>query len=68
MELFKGYVQTKNKKCIESFKDRTDLKTLEQVQHMPEYAGILGQETVLIDIDDAETSEILFKIVMDLEL
>lgn len=68
MELFKGYVQTKNKKCIESFKDRTDLKTLEQVQHMPEYAGILGQETVLIDIDDAETSEILFKIVKDLEL
>lgn len=68
MQLFKGYVQTKNKKCIESFKGRTDLKTLEQVQHMPEYAGILGEETVLIDIDDAETSEILFKIVQDLEL
>lgn len=68
MQLFKGYVQTKNKKCIESFKNRADLKTLEQVQHMPEYAGILGEETVLIDIDDSETSEILFNIVKDFEL
>lgn len=68
MQLFKGYVQTKNKKCIESFKGRTDLKTLDQVKELPEYAGILAEETVLIDIDDAETSEILFKIVQDLEL
>ena len=68
MILFKGYVQTKNKKCTEPFKDRTDLKTLEQVRKLPEYAGILGHETVLIDIDDVETSEILFKIVQDLEL
>ena len=68
MQLFKGYVQTKNKKCMESFKGRNDLKTLEQVKELPEYAGILAEETVLVDIDDFETSEILFHIVQDLEL
>lgn len=68
MQLFRGYVETKNKKCIEKFKDRTDLKSFEQVQSLPEFAGILGEETILIDIDDFETSEIIFKIVKELKL
>lgn len=62
---FKGYVETKDKKCIEKFKDREDFKTFEQVQSLPEYAGILASETILVDIDDFATSEILFKIVKD---
>lgn len=65
---FKGYVETKNKKCIEKFKGRTDLKTYEQVQSLPEFAGILATDIILIDIDDHETSEILFKIVQDKKL
>lgn len=65
---FKGYVETKNKKCIEKFKGRTDFKTFEQVQSLPEYAGILAMETILIDIDDSETSEILFKVVKEYAL
>lgn len=68
MQLFKGYVETKDKKCIEKFKGRTDLKTFEQVQSLSEFAGILGEETILIDIDDFETSEIIFKMVQDLQL
>lgn len=65
---FKGYVETKNKKCIEKFKNRTDFKTFEQVQSLPEYAGILAKDTILVDIDDFETSEILFKIVKEKKL
>lgn len=68
MQLFKGYVETRDKKCIEKFKDRTDLKTFEDVQTLPEFAGILGDETILIDIDDFETSEIIFEIVKSLKL
>lgn len=68
MELFKGYVATKNKKCLESFKDRDDLKTIEQVQGLNEFAGILGDETILIDVDNREESEILFEIVKELSL
>lgn len=65
---FKGFVETKNKKCIEKFKGRTDFKTFEQVQSLPEYAGILAADTILIDIDDSETSEILFKVVKEYAL
>ena len=62
---FRGFVETKNKKCIEKFKGRTDFKTFEQVQSLPEYAGILAAETILIDVDDFEASEILFKVVKE---
>ena len=65
---FKGYVETKNKKCIEKFKGRTDFKSYEQVQSLSEFAGILDAETILIDIDDFEQSEKLFKIVQDKKL
>lgn len=65
---FKGYVETKDKKCIEKFKGRTDFKNYEQVQSLPEFAGILATNTILIDIDDFDESEILFKIVQDLKL
>lgn len=62
---FRGYVETKNKKCIEKFKGRTNLKTYEQVKDLSEFAGILATDTILIDIDDFGQSEILFKIVQD---
>lgn len=70
MDLFKGYVPTRDKKCLVRFKNRRsqDLYSLEDVEKMPEYAGILGDETVLIDIDDFEESEILFRIVQDKKL
>lgn len=35
---------------------------------MPEYAGILAAETILIDVDDFEASEILFKVVKEYAL
>lgn len=65
---FKGYVETKDKKCIEKFKNRTDFKTYEQIQSLPEFAGILATDTILIDVDEMETSDILFKIVQDKQL
>ena len=68
MKLFKGYIQTKNKKCIEKFKGVEKLKSLEDVKDLPEYAGILGEETILVDVDDQAQSEILMNIVEDLQL
>ena len=69
-ELFKGYVPTKDKKCLMPFKNRspTELRTYEQVENLPEYAGILGEDTILIDVDEYEPSEILMNIVEDLQL
>lgn len=67
MELFKGYVPTKNKKCLRKFKD-APLMTLGEVESLPEYAGILGDDTILVDIDNHEQSEILMNIVEDKQL
>src|SRR5690606_25548895 len=68
LELFKGYVETRNKKCIEKFKDRTDLKTYEQVQALPEFAGVLADDVILIDIDDSKEAEILMDIIEEKQL
>lgn len=66
--LYKGYVETKNKKCVEKFKGRTDFKTLSEVQNLSEYAGVLADDTILIDIDDVEQSEILMDIIEEFQL
>lgn len=70
MTFFKGFVPTKDKKCLLKFKGKTasELQTYDQVKNLPEYAGILSDETALIDIDDFEQSEILFKIVQNMKL
>ena len=65
---FKGFLATKDKKSIEKFKNRTDFKTLEQVQSLDEYAGVLANDAVLIDIDDGDQAELLMDIVEDLQL
>lgn len=68
MELYKGYVQTKDKKSIDKFKKGSKLKTFEQVKDLPEYAGVLSDDTILIDIDDGDQAEILMDIIEDLQI
>lgn len=70
MELFKGYLETRNKKPLTPFKNKTgkELLTAEQANNLTEYAGILGDDTILIDVDDFEESEILLDVVDALQL
>ena len=70
MELFRAYVPTKNKKCTMPFKGvpSTDLMTYDEVKDLDEYAGILADDVILIDIDDKAQSEKLMDIVEDLQL
>lgn len=67
-ELFRGYVECKNKKSVEKFKGRTDFKTYEQVKLLPEFAGVLADKTILVDVDDFDQSEMLMNIVEALQL
>lgn len=67
-EFFKGYIETYNKQAAEKFKNRKDFKNYEQVKNLSEFAGILANDTILIDIDDFEQSEKLLDIVDDLGL
>lgn len=68
MELFKGYVPTKDKKCLKKFKNATDLKNYRQVKNLPEFAGILAEDVILIDVDDYDQSEIMMNMVEELQL
>ena len=70
MELFRGYVPTKNKKCTMPFKGvpSSQLMTYDDVKDLDEYAGILADDVILIDIDDKAQSDIMMDIVEDLQL
>ena len=68
MSLYKGYVETKGKQSIEKLKGRTKWKTLDEVKDCPGYGGVLADDTILIDIDDSEQSEIMMRIVEDHQL
>ena len=70
MKFFRGYVPTKNKKCLLPFKNKSaaELKSFDEVSDLDEYAGILADETILVDVDDFEQSEILLNIVDDLNV
>ena len=65
MDLFKGYVRTNGKVAVEPFKnvDAANLRTIGDVKHCKSYAGVLNDDTVLIDVDDSAESDIFFKIV-----
>ena len=64
-QLFRGYLPTKNKSPLIKFKDA---KPLSEVANLPEYAGLLADDVILIDVDEYEQSEKLMNIVEDLQL
>ena len=66
--LYKGYIETKGKRPCEKLKNRTKWKTLEEVKKLNGYAGVLADDTIFIDIDDAEQAEILMNIVEEYQL
>ena len=70
-DLYKGYIPiTSDKRATMNFKGKTssELLTLEQARNFNNYAGILNDHTVLVDIDTPEETEILLKIVKSLQL
>lgn len=69
-EFFRGYVITKNKKCLMPFKNvpSDQLLDYESASKLNEYAGILAEDAILVDVDDREQAETLMDIVEDQEL
>lgn len=71
---YRGYIITKNKESTMKFKNK-DVLTYDQVKDLPEYAGVLAENAVLVDIDDKygtirgrKLSDVLLDIVEDLQL
>lgn len=67
-ELYKGYIEVRGKKSLEKYKGLSKFKTYEQVESLPEFAGILAENTILVDLDDGKQAEILMNIVENLQL
>lgn len=68
MNFFRGYIKTKGKQAAEPFKNKTSFQSYDDVKGLDSFAGILAENAVLVDIDDAEQSEILLDIVDDLNV
>ncbi len=73
-DFYRGFIKTKNKKSTMKFKN-TDLLSYDEVKDLPEYAGVLNDDAVLIDIDDKDykirgkkPSDVLLDIIEDLQL
>lgn len=66
--LYKGYVETKGKQPLEKLKNRTKWKTYDDVKNLNGYGGVLADDTILIDIDDPEQSEMMMNIVEEYQL
>lgn len=73
-DFYRGYIITNDKKSTMKFKNK-DVLTYYQVKDLPEYAGVLNDNAVLVDIDDKygtirgrKLSDVILDIVEDLQL
>ncbi|MDS1005376.1 phage/plasmid primase, P4 family [Clostridium sporogenes] len=69
--MWKGYIPTggrDGKHPTEEYKDRTEFYKLEEVEKLQSYGGVLKDNIIQIDIDDKEQSDILYKIIKELNI
>ena len=70
MSFYKGFVPTVGKTPQMAFKDKSssELLTLEEAQKFNEYAGVLADDAILVDIDTKNEADIMLKVVKSLGL
>ena len=68
--LYKGFIKTRGKSSVDTFKGKTseELRTFEEVSQFDEFAGVLADDVILIDVDEKEQFEILMNIVEEKQL
>lgn len=62
---FRGYVRTKDKSPCQKFGNGEPLLTLEEVENLEEYAGILNGEFTVKDVDESDEAERVYRFVTD---
>ena len=61
--LYRGFIRCNGKNAAQPYKDGEPLLTLEEAQQYDSYAGVMGDNTVMVDIDDSGHAERLKRIV-----
>jgi len=68
MGLYKGFIATDGKTPMEKYKGLNRFKRYKDVQKLPSFAGVLRDDCIMIDVDDAESAEKMMQIVEDLQI
>lgn len=66
--LFRGFVPTREKRCLRKFKDVEELMSLEDARKLDEFAGILKKGVILLDFDNKDQGECFGRILKDSKL
>ena len=69
MDFLKGYIKTKGKKPIESYRNKTSFYSYDHVRKLDtDYAGILQDGMVQIDIDSEEEGKLVKQLITELNI
>lgn len=66
--LYKGFIATDGKQPMEKYKGLNSFRSYADVQELPSFAGVLRDDCIMVDVDDAESAEKLMTIVEDLQI
>lgn len=66
--LYKGFIATEGKQPTEKYKGVCTFKSYKDVQKLHSFAGVLRDDCIMIDIDDAEQAEKMMQIIEDLQI
>ena len=68
MGLYKGYTKSRGKVPLDRLQGVKQFRTLEEAKQFDSYGGVLADDSILIDIDDRDQSEIMLKMVEEYHL
>ena len=66
--LYKGFIATNGKEPIEKYKGLNSFRSYADVADLQSFAGVLRDDCIMIDVDDAESAEKMMTIVEDLQI
>ena len=66
--LYKGFIATDGKQPMEKYKGLNKFKCYADVAKLPSFAGVLRDDCIMVDLDDAESAEKMMQIVEDLQI
>lgn len=67
-KLFSAYIVTKNKVPARAYKNPENQYTYNQIKGLPEFAGLLSKDAILVDVDDETEGAKLVEIVKALKI
>lgn len=68
MGLYKGFIATDGKQPMEKYKGLNSFRSYAEIRQESSFAGVLRDDCIMVDVDDAESAEKMMTIVEDLQI